>query len=89
MRIERQHSLTLEQIHAISERMAKQLEAEYGLSWWWQDQQLKLKHDSLTGVLITSERHLTIELKLGLMARLFAGTLERTIHNHLDELLDE
>lgn len=87
MRIEREHQLPLEQIQILSEKMAQKLEDEYGLRWWWQDKQLKLQHDSLSGVLTASDSNLTIDLKLGLMARMFAGTLERHIHKHLDDLL--
>lgn len=85
--IERKHDFPLDDIAELSEQIAGELEQEYGLTWSWQDNKLLINHASAKGFLHSQEGKITIELRLGFAASLFAPAIESHITERLDQLL--
>ncbi|UTV29091.1 polyhydroxyalkanoic acid system family protein [Photobacterium atrarenae] len=85
--IERNHDMPIDEITALSEQIAEELEQEYGLSWSWQGNRLMIRHASARGFLLSEEGKVTIELKLGFAASLFSTSIESHISERLDRML--
>lgn len=85
--IERNHDFPLDDIAELSEKIADELEQEYGLTWAWQENKLMINHAAARGFLHSEEGKITIELRLGFAASLFAPTIESHISERLDQLL--
>lgn len=86
--IERHHDRDHDDITALSEIIAGELEQEYGLTWLWQDNKLHINHSSAKGYLHAEDGKITIELQLvGFAASLFATSIENTISQRLDKML--
>ncbi|KLV07244.1 hypothetical protein ABT56_06840 [Photobacterium aquae] len=85
--IERHHDKDQQDITSLTEKIAGELEQEFGLSWVWQENRLHINHASAKGYLHAEEGKITIQLQLGFAASLFAGAIEQNISERLDQLL--
>ncbi|MGF1683490.1 polyhydroxyalkanoic acid system family protein [Photobacterium minamisatsumaniensis] len=86
--IERHHDKPHDDITNLSQKIADELEQEYGLTWTWQENKLHINHASARGFLHAQEGKITIELQLvGFAASFFAGSIESHISERLDKLL--
>ncbi|WEM40857.1 polyhydroxyalkanoic acid system family protein [Photobacterium sp. DA100] len=86
--IERHHDRAHDDITMLSEKIAGQLEQEYGLTWSWQDDKMHIKHSAAKGFLHAEEGKITIQLQLmGFAAAFFATTIESHITEQLDKHL--
>ncbi|WP_036823607.1 polyhydroxyalkanoic acid system family protein [Photobacterium sanctipauli] len=85
--IERRHDKDHDDITNLTEKIAGELEQEYGLTWSWKDNKMHINHASASGFLHAQEGKITIELQLGFAASLFANSIETHISERLDKLL--
>jgi len=85
--IEREHDLHVDDVAVMSEQIADELANKYGIEWSWQDDRLIIDHMSARGFLHSQHGKITIQLKLGFAASLFASSIENSISKRLDQLL--
>ncbi len=85
--IERNHELSHSQARDVAEQVANELEQEFGLRWHWDDEHLLFQHSSARGWLLPNCGKLSLNIRLGFAASLFACTIEQQITLRLDELL--
>lgn len=87
VRIERRHDLGEQRIRAIAERLAADLEAEYGGTYHWQGSVLHFDRPGIAGTLRVGGNRLELRLRLGLMLRPLGGRIESIAARRMDELL--
>lgn len=85
--IERNHGLSYRQVRTVAEQVANELEKEFGLCWHWDEEHLHFKHRSARGWLLPASDKLSLNIRLGFAASLFACSIEQHISLRLDELL--
>lgn len=85
--IERDHGLSHSQARNVAEQVANELEQEFGLRWHWDEEHLRFQHHSARGWLLPTSGKLSLNIRLGLAASLFARSIEQNIALRLDELL--
>ncbi|WP_232321893.1 polyhydroxyalkanoic acid system family protein [Photobacterium jeanii] len=86
--IQREHDHQFDHIAALSESIAEELAEEYGIRWGWKDEKLEIRHSSARGFMLAEEGMITIELRLGFAASLFSSSIEASILERLDQLLN-
>ncbi|WP_375749614.1 polyhydroxyalkanoic acid system family protein [Vibrio sp. HN007] len=87
--IERDHELSHNRARDVAEQVANELELEYGLRWHWDEEHLHFKHHSAHGWLLATSGKMSMNIRLGFAASLFAHSIEQHITLRLDELLGE
>ncbi len=85
--IERDHGLSQNQARNVAEQVASELEQEFGLRWHWDEEHLRFHHHSARGWLLPASGKLSMNIRLGFAASLFAHSIEQHIALRLDELL--
>ncbi|MGR5069354.1 polyhydroxyalkanoic acid system family protein [Vibrio alfacsensis] len=85
--IERNHELSHIQARNVAEQVANELEQEFGLLWHWDEEHLHFQHHSARGWLLATSGKLSLNIRLGFAASLFAYSIEQHISLRLDELL--
>ena len=89
IKIRRAHSMPHDKARAAAEKMAKLLKKEFELDYEWaEDDQdvLVFERPGVNGELTVAPKHVEMEVKLGFLLRMMKPTIERHIHEHLDEI---
>ena len=89
IKIRRSHSMPHDKARAAAEKMAKLLKKEFELDYEWaEDDQdvLVFERPGVNGELTVAPKHVEMEVKLGFLLRMMKPTIERHIHEHLDEI---
>jgi putative polyhydroxyalkanoate system protein len=89
IKIRRAHSMPHDKARAAAERMAKMLQKEFQLEYEWaRDEKdvLVFERPGVNGELTVAPKHVEMEVKLGFLLKMLKPTIERHIHDHLDEI---
>ncbi|HEX4780089.1 MAG TPA: polyhydroxyalkanoic acid system family protein [Usitatibacter sp.] len=84
--VEREHTLGLEGARAAAQRLAKDLGSRFGLQGEWQGDVLRFQRPGVQGTLSVTDKHVRLEVALGLMFKAMKGSIESAIHREVDAL---
>ncbi len=84
--IERRHSMGLKRAKTAAQRVARKLKAEFELETHWRGNTLTFERPGVTGVLVVSEKTLSIEIELGVLFGVLRTRIESEITSELDAL---
>lgn len=83
--ITRSHNLSAAKAKQAAEQLAKDLDEEYGLEHEWADKHhLTFERSGLSGELLLDKKHVTVNVKLGMLFWAFKPRLEQEIHAYFD-----
>jgi len=71
---------------AAAEKMAKRLQKEFDLDYEWDGDVLVFERSGVNGELTVGAKEVVMEVKLGFLLRMMKPTIERHIHENLDEI---
>lgn len=83
----RSHALSLQDAKKVAQKTADQLADEYDLKSKWNGDTLHFHRSGIEGHMHVTERHIDLNVRLGLLLRPFKAKFEQHIERHLDELL--
>ena len=87
--IERQFTQNADDIRQTARRLADRLCSEHPVTAHWQDEQVCiLSGMGVDGRVIIGDNTLTIEVKLGLLTRMFEDRMKKEINSYLDKHLN-
>lgn len=90
MEIRISHQLTIEQARSAAERIAGDLQRQYGGSWQWlDDHAITYQHQLIAGTLTISNSEAHIGLAIGPGARLFASTIKQRVADEMSKRFNE
>lgn len=81
--ITQRHKLTHKKAKAAAQKVAEQIAEEYQMSLEWEDDVLHFRRTGVSGFLALTEHTAHLEIKLGLMFKLFAATIEEHVRNNM------
>lgn len=86
IKIRRTHTLPHDKARLAAEKMAKRLQKEFNLDYEWEGDVLVFERSGVNGEMTVAPKHVEMEVKLGFMLRMMKPTIEKHIHDNLDEI---
>ena len=83
--LKRDHTLGLKKARAAAERVAEEMEREFGMSSEWDGNTLRFSRTGVSGELVVQRGHVELTASLGFLLSAFKGRIEETIHRNFDE----
>lgn len=74
-----------EDVREAAEKLAVQLERDFGVRSRWQGDTVYINGAGVDGCLCIEENQLDVSVKLGLMASMFEAPLRKEVQRYLDE----
>jgi putative polyhydroxyalkanoate system protein len=87
IQIDQRHSLGTAEAKKRVEALEPRLRERYGLELEWRGDEAVFKGRGFSGTLRVTADRVAIELKLGLLARPFAGKIEAAMHEQVAKAL--
>jgi putative polyhydroxyalkanoate system protein len=87
MKIRRTHSLGLEEARKRADRIAADLTDQFSLRTAWQGDQLHVEGNGVRGQLQVDDRHVEINITLGLALKLMEAPIRSVIEKAIDDEL--
>ncbi|HSN69913.1 MAG TPA: polyhydroxyalkanoic acid system family protein [Steroidobacteraceae bacterium] len=84
--IRRKHHFSLAEAREHANRLARDLEREFGLDTAWNKDVLEFRRDGVEGRLTVRANEVHLHAKLGFLLALLRPRIESSIHAHMDEL---
>jgi putative polyhydroxyalkanoate system protein len=84
--IDRSHHLSHAKAKDLAERLAKDLEERFELSWSWEGDEVHFERPGLAGHMHVGRTTIRLDVKLGLFLSPLRPAIEREIHAQLDQL---
>lgn len=85
----RKHRLPHAKAMGVAQKMAKDLDRRFGLECSWDGDACRFERSGLTGSMVVGKNDITLDVKLGFLLSAVAPSIERAIHEQLDELVGE
>lgn len=86
IRIDRPHHLSHDDAKALVERVARDLEKRFALSWRWDGDDVHFTRPGVAGFMHVGPNSLVLEARLGLLLSPLKPAIERQMSAHLDAL---
>ena len=86
LKIRRAHALSPEHAREAAEEMAAKLSEAFDMEFMWEDEMLRFQRSDLDGHLILGQKEVVIDARLGFLLALMQPSIERSIHEHLDQI---
>ena len=83
--VKRAHTLGLKKARAAAQRVAEEMEREFGMSSEWDGNTLRFSRTGVSGELVVQKGHVELNANLGVLLSAFKGRIEETIHRNFDE----
>jgi putative polyhydroxyalkanoate system protein len=83
--LKRDHALGLKKAKAAAQRVADEMEREFGMDCEWDGNVLRFQRTGVSGELVVQRAHVEVHAKLGFLLAAFKGRIEETIHRNFDE----
>ena len=83
--LRRDHALGLRKARTAAQRVADEMEREFGMSCAWEGNVLRFERTGVHGELVVAKDHVELHAKLGFLLAAFKGRIEDTIHRNFDE----
>jgi putative polyhydroxyalkanoate system protein len=87
--IHRPHDFGIERAREGAERMLAELGRRFGLKGRWRDHVLHFEGAGISGALAISATDLHLTITLGFLLKAMRGSIERAVHEELDELFSK
>jgi putative polyhydroxyalkanoate system protein len=84
--ITRDHALGLAGAREAADRMAEHLGRKFDLRGAWDGDSFRFERPGVSGFLAVTAKDLRLSVSLGFLLKALRGSLERAIHEELDEL---
>ncbi|HYF58645.1 MAG TPA: polyhydroxyalkanoic acid system family protein [Burkholderiaceae bacterium] len=81
----REHALGLKKARAAAQRVAEEMEREFGMTSEWDGDVLLFRGSGVDGELAVSRTHVELRAKLGFLLSAFRGRIEEQLHRNFDE----
>ncbi len=81
----RDHTLGLQKARAAADRVAQDMEREFGLNSEWDGNTLRFARTGVSGELVVQQGHVELNATLGFLLSAFKGRIEETLHRNFDE----
>lgn len=85
----KKHNLPHAKAKSVAEKMAKDLHKRFDLACTWDGDDCRFERSGLTGSMQVGKGDITLDVKLGFLLSAVAPSIERAIHQQLDELVGE
>ena len=89
IKLRRTHNLPHDKARHAAEKMAKRLKKEFDLDYEWEGDVLIFERSGVNGELTVAAKHVEMEVKLGFLLGMMKPTIEKHIHDNLDEIFAE
>ena len=89
IKIRRAHSMPHDKARLAAEKMARRLQKEFDLDYEWDGEVLVFERSGVNGELTVAPKYVEMEVKLGFLLRMMKPTIEKHIHENLDEIFAE
>jgi putative polyhydroxyalkanoate system protein len=83
--LKRDHALGLKKARVAAQRVADEMEREFGMTSEWDGNVLRFTRTGVTGELVVTKSHVELSAKLGFLLSAFRGRIEEQIHRNFDE----
>jgi putative polyhydroxyalkanoate system protein len=83
--LKRDHALGLKKAKAAAQRVADEMEREFGMDCEWDGNVLRFKRTGVAGEMVVGRSHVAVSAKLGFLLAAFRGRIEETIHRNFDD----
>ena len=83
--LKRDHALGMKKARVAAQRVADEMEREFGMTSTWEGNVLKFERSGVNGELVVEKGHVELHAKLGFLLSAFRGRIEETIHRNFDE----
>ena len=83
--LKRDHALGLRKAKTAAQRVADEMEREFGMTSEWDGNVLRFTRSGVTGELVVGRSHVELHAKLGFLLAAFRGRIEEQIHRNFDE----
>ena len=84
--IKRKHGRTGAEARALADKIAADLESEFDLEHWWQDDVLLFRRAGAAGRIAIADETVDVKIRLGLMLAPIKRKIEQAISESLDEI---
>ena len=89
IRVVRKHQFTPAKAKSVAEKMAADLHRRFGLECAWDGNDCRFERSGLTGSMRVGKNDIALDVKLGFLLSAVAPSIERAIHEQLDELVGD
>jgi len=89
IKVTRHHQLDHQHALQAADELAQSLSRDFDVQYQWKNEVLYFNRRGANGELHVGPQTIQIELKLGLLLSAFRDRIEREIHHHLDNLLEQ
>ena len=88
--IEIQRHHTLDHAHAVetADKLARELSSRFDVRYTWDGDTLHFSRTGARGTMTVEPNQIHIRMELGFLLRPMKGKIEKSIHDHLDGLID-
>ncbi|MFZ4758606.1 MAG: polyhydroxyalkanoic acid system family protein [Burkholderiaceae bacterium] len=83
--LKRDHALGLKKAKVAAQRVADEMEREFGMTSEWDGNVLRFTRSGVSGELMVTKSHVELNAKLGFLLSAFRGRIEEQIHRNFDE----
>jgi len=83
--LKRDHTLGLKKARVAAQRVADEMQRDFGMDCEWQGNVLKFTRTGVSGELVVGRGHVEVHAKLGFLLTAFKGRIEDQIHRNFDE----
>ena len=81
----RDHTLGLKKARAAADRVAQEMEREFGMTSEWDGNTLRFARTGVSGELLVQKGHVELNATLGFLLSAFKGRIEETLHRNFDQ----
>lgn len=81
----REHALGMQKARTAAQRVAEEMEREFGMTAEWDGDVLRFSRTGVSGEMVVAEDHVELRAKLGFLLSAFKGRIEETLHQNFDD----
>jgi putative polyhydroxyalkanoate system protein len=83
--LKRDHALGIRRAKAAAQKVADEMERDFGMSCEWHGNVLKFSRSGVHGELTVGKNHVELHARLGLLLAAFRTRIEARIHQNFDD----
>jgi putative polyhydroxyalkanoate system protein len=83
--IRRPHQLSLDEAHALVDKVATRMREKFEITSQWAGQTLSFQRPGVQGQIVVGEKEIHVQAKLGMLLAPLKGMVEQEIRRKLDE----
>lgn len=80
----RDHALGLQEARVAAQRVADELERDFGMSCEWEGNVLRFARTGVSGELVVEPEHVALNARLGFLLSTFKPRIEAQLHRNFD-----